>query len=81
MTPTAQTIAALVKAFDYRTARALVRVAIAEGRAYLQAADLDNGGVARVLVDGAEVGQASSLLVNVDARTDTGRPSGKLLFR
>lgn len=68
-----------VKRFDYRTARVLVRAAINEGRAYLQAADINNNGIARVLVDDVDVGQASSLLVGCDARTDTGRHSGKLV--
>ena len=72
-------IAAAVARFDYRAARRMIREAIGEGRAYLQAADIDNGGVARILVDGLTVGPASSLLVGINARTDTGRHSGILL--
>lgn len=69
---------ALVEARNWTGAREVVIEAAREGRVYYDAADLHNGGVARVQIDGREVGQASSL-VFFRYTTDTGRRSGRVI--
>jgi hypothetical protein len=61
-TPSADAIRAMVKCHNYNGARVGVLLAADQGRAtYLPAGARDNA-TARVLVDGTEVGQASSLM-------------------
>ena len=58
---TARTIRVCVATHDYTTAREAVLYAAREGRAQLLPAWARNNNTARVLVDGEDVGQASTL--------------------
>lgn len=63
--PTPANVRGMVKAHNYNHARLAVLVAAKQGRAtYLPAGARDNA-TARVLIDGIEVGQASSLMHHV----------------
>lgn len=62
----AATVRTAYLAFDYATARQVVRHYAQTGRVGFEAADKTNGGVAQVLVDGERVGQASRLLVGME---------------